>query len=151
MTPMNDDKKWPGLNLAVVGVTFLLVLAGFATGVSGLKQVPFTDTGNTFPVVQVLPNFSFTPDCNMNYCAVLFTEGKADLYAPRTYTLGPGKPAYYDLTLLEPYRISDGSILYAPRGSGPTAYTTSKGQIRIQFSFLPGEQYGGGPRARRGH
>lgn len=63
--------------LSVAAIFLLSLSKAYAARVTGLKEVPFTDTGKLFPVVQVLPNYYFSPDCNEDYCAVLFTGGKS--------------------------------------------------------------------------
>lgn len=107
-------------------------------GVTGLPRIDDVDLIKTYPYVQVLPNSDFSPECNVASCAVLFTTGGAELYVPRVSTLGPGRPADFDLSSLRPYRVSDGSLLFAPLGSVPTEYRTESGQIRIQFGVFPG-------------
>jgi hypothetical protein len=124
---------------AAAGLFLLLISEAYAARVIGLREVPFNDQQREFPVVQALPNYSSSPDCNSDYCALLFTEGKAELYAPRVHDVGRGKPVQFDLEKLVPYQVSDGSILYAPTGSAPTEYRTRTGDIRVQFPFLPGQ------------
>lgn len=125
-----------------IRVFVALLLAGLSgcAGVTALKRIGDIDRARTYPYVQVFPNDEFFPECNIDFCAVLFSEGGAGLYVPRVESLGPGRPADYNLRYLQAYQVSDGSVLFAPLGTAPTEYRTESGQIRIQFGFMPGRE-----------
>lgn len=130
--------------LALAGFLIIGWLCGCA-GVAGLPRMGEIDLGKTYPSVQVFPNYEHFPECNFDFCAVLFSAGGAHLYMPKIESLGPGRPADFNLTFLRPYQVSDGSVLLAFPGSAPTEYTTPSGGIRIQFGFMPGEGIPRGP------
>ncbi len=116
---------------ACIGTAILLLLGGCA--VMGMERAGQFDPGRTFKTVQVLPTYGGNPDCNREFCAVLFTDANAGLYVPRVETRGPGAPRSYDLNGLWAYRVSDGSLLFAAPGSNPSEYGTGTGAIRIEF------------------
>ena len=133
-----------------LAATVLLLTLTRCAAPMGVGRISHVDKGAVWPVVQVLPNYRFSPECNVDFCAVLFTRGGSDLYAPKVENAGGGKPSDFDLRRLVPYQISDGSILYAPLGSDPYEYKTASGEIRIRFGFDPEREiWEGGPSGGR--
>lgn len=128
------------------GVMLLFLVSGCAmmggTGGPGVKRLPIVDVdkNRVWPFVQVLPNYRFSPECNIDTCAVLFSGGGSGLYVPKVEDRGSGKPADFDLNWLVPYQISDGSILFAPTGSDPFEWRTASGAINIRFGFDPAQE-----------
>jgi hypothetical protein len=118
--------------IALVACAAMLLLLGGCV-VQGLKRGAQFDSGRTFQTVVVLPSYGNHPDCNREFCAVLFTDGNVGIYFPRVESRGPGAPRDYNLTGLWAYQVSDGSILFAAPGSNPTEYGTGTGAIRIEF------------------
>ncbi|PKN24237.1 MAG: hypothetical protein CVU64_22565 [Deltaproteobacteria bacterium HGW-Deltaproteobacteria-21] len=98
-----------------------------------LERTTQFDSSKTFQSVVVLPTYGGNPDCNKEFCAVLFTDRNAGLYVPRVESRGPGAPRNYDLSGLWAYHVSDGSLLFAAPGSNPTEYGSGTGAIRIEF------------------
>jgi hypothetical protein len=120
------------------GAAVFLLLGGCA--VTGVERAGPFDPGKVFQTVQVLPTYGGNPDCNREFCAVLFTDGNVGLYVPRVETRGPGAPRNYNLDGLWAHRVSDGSLLFAAPGSRPTEYGTGTGAIRIEFQALIGPE-----------
>jgi hypothetical protein len=98
-----------------------------------LERTTQFDSSKTFQSVVVLPTYGGNPDCNKEFCAVLFTDRNAGLYVPRVESRGPGAPRNYDLSGLWAYHVSDGSLLFAAPGSNPTEYGSGTGAVRIEF------------------
>ncbi|RJR44250.1 MAG: hypothetical protein C4576_13295 [Desulfobacteraceae bacterium] len=121
----------------IAGAAILSLLSGCVTGMERAGQF---DPGKTFKTVQALPTYGGNPDCNSEFCAVLFTDGNAGLYVPRVETRGPAAPRNYNLSGLWAYQVSDGSLLFAAPGSRPTEYGTGTGAIRIEFQALIGPE-----------
>jgi hypothetical protein len=142
MRYLKDIVVW---QTVAAGVMLLSLLTGCAvsgrTGLEGMKRLSAVevDKNKVWPYVQVLPNYRFSPECNVALCAVLFSDGGSGLYVPKAENAGSGRPADFDLKWLVPYRINDGSILYAPTASDPIEYRIASGPVNIRFGFNPAE------------
>jgi hypothetical protein len=128
------DRKFVGRDVILWPLfgAILLLIAG--CGVKGLQPAPQVEKGRAFKNVQVVPNSEYSPDCNIAYCFMLFTDGSTQLYMPRVENNGPGRIGQYDWSGLWAFQVSDGSIVFAPIGSGPTEYPSSSGEIWIQVT-----------------
>lgn len=125
--------RGPLARIALVAWAAILLLFAGCGGVMGLERTAQFDPDKTFQTVVVLPTYGGNPDCNKEFCAVLFTDGNAGLYVPRVESRSPGAPRNYDLSGLWAYHVSDGSLLFAAPGSNPTEYGSGTGAIRIEF------------------
>lgn len=117
---------------SVLLAAILLLSTGCGVGVKGLQRVIQIQPEKRFESVQVVVNSYGSPDCNDDYCFVLFTDGKAKLHMPFSEDRGPGSPGEYNLSSLWAYQASDGSLVFGPPGTHQTEYQDSSGNIVIQ-------------------